>query len=638
LDYEELTLKSAPNSPSSRSRAGARTGPRWWILLLVVWCLGGAYAGVYLKRGWVPHDEGAFAQSADRVLHGELPHRDYTEIYTGGLAYLNAFAFRYLGEDLAVLRIVLFVFFLVWIPVFYWIVSNLAADWIAGGATLLAVVWSLPNYSAAVPSWYNLFFATFGLAALFAYLSDRSRRWLIVAGLCGGCSFLVKSIACFYFAGVLLFFLFLEQCESRPEPGRTNVRSPLYSAFLVSSIVLFLAALALLIREHGSPEEILNFVFPTAILATLILLRERDATNRSSRERFLALLRTTLPFGLGFLIPLSGFLIPYLLGNALRDFLSGVFLLPFKRVWGAFMTPPHLVTIFPLILLIGVLALGAWLGSKIRWVFTVALGLAFGYGLISSAHNLVNYQTIWNTAYWATPVLAALGASALRRRASCEAAPEDGLEKQQLFLVLAVSFLCAFVQYPFSAPIYFCYVAPLLILATVAILRAFPAIPKPMLAIVFCGFFLFAVLRVTPPFIYALGFYYQPDPETHVLDLPRSGRLRIDPDPAKMYGQLIPLIQEHAGTGEIYATPDCPEIYFLTAHKNPSRALFDFLENDYHDSERILRLVDSHPIRVMVINKSPAFSTPLPYDVRKSLVLRFPQGQDIGTFEVRWRD
>jgi len=468
LDYEELTLKSAPNSPSSGPRAGARAGPRWWILLLVVWCLGGAYAGVYLKRGWVPHDEGVFAQSADRVLHGELPHRDYTEIYTGGLAYLNAFAFRYLGEDLAVLRLVLFAFFLLWIPAFYWIASNLVADWIAAGATLLAVVWSLPNYSAAVPSWYNLFFATFGLAALFAYLSDRSRKWLIAAGLCGGCSFLVKSIACFYFAGALLFFLFLEQCESRPEPGRANARSPLYSTFLVSSIVLFVAALALLIREHGSPEEILNFVFPTAILATLILLRERGATNRSSRERFLALFRTTLSFGLGFLLPFFGFLIPYLRGNALHDFLNGVFLLPFKRVWGAFMTPPHLVTIFPLILLIGVLALGAWLGGKLRWVLTIALGLAVVYGLISSAHNLVNYQTIWNTAYWVTPVLAVMGALILRRGASSEAAPEDGLEKQQLFLVLAVGFLCAFVQYPFSAPIYFCYVAPLLILAAVA--------------------------------------------------------------------------------------------------------------------------------------------------------------------------
>src|SRR3984893_629975 len=96
-----------------------------WILLLIVWLISGIYAGAHLKRGWVPHDEGAFAQSADRVLHGELPHRDYTEIYTGGLAYLNAFAFRYLGEDLAVLRIVLFVFFLLWIPVFYWTASNL---------------------------------------------------------------------------------------------------------------------------------------------------------------------------------------------------------------------------------------------------------------------------------------------------------------------------------------------------------------------------------------------------------------------------------------------------------------------------------------------------------------------------------
>src|SRR6202007_2685673 len=145
--------------------------------------------------------------------------RDYTEIYTGGLAYLNAFAFLIMGEDLAAIRIVLYVFFLLWIPVFYWTASRMVSDWIAGGVTLLAVVWSIPKYPAAVPSWYNLFFATFGLAALFAYLSDRSRKWLFIAGLCGGCSFLVKSIACFYFVGVLLFFLFFEQCESHSNGG-----------------------------------------------------------------------------------------------------------------------------------------------------------------------------------------------------------------------------------------------------------------------------------------------------------------------------------------------------------------------------------------------------------------------------------
>jgi hypothetical protein len=39
-----------------------------------------------------------------------------------------------------------------------------------------------------------------------------------------------------------------------------------------------------------------------------------------------------------------------------------------------------------------------------------------------------------------------------------------------------------------------------------------------------------------------------------------------------------------------------------------------------------------------VVNKSPAFSMPLPYDLRKSLVQRFPEGRDIGNFEVRWRE
>src|SRR5690349_8838715 len=102
---------------------------RPYAILLVVWLIASFYVGSKVMHGWVPHDEGAFAQSADRILHGQLPHRDYSEIYTGGLAYLHAFAFRFLGENLGTLRIVLFVFFLLWVPVFYWITSRLVTDW-----------------------------------------------------------------------------------------------------------------------------------------------------------------------------------------------------------------------------------------------------------------------------------------------------------------------------------------------------------------------------------------------------------------------------------------------------------------------------------------------------------------------------
>ncbi len=84
---------------------------RFWHLLVIVWVLTVVYVAVNLKHGWIPHDEGAFSQSAERVLNGELPHRDFDEPYTGGLAFVNALAFRVFGVNLASLRFVLFAFF-----------------------------------------------------------------------------------------------------------------------------------------------------------------------------------------------------------------------------------------------------------------------------------------------------------------------------------------------------------------------------------------------------------------------------------------------------------------------------------------------------------------------------------------------
>src|SRR4029077_6919663 len=91
---------------------------RWsgWLAFAVAWVVAAALAGIYLKRGWVPHDEGTLAQSAERLLHGELPHRDFDEIYTGGLSALHALVFRLAGESLDSMRIVLFGVYLAWLP------------------------------------------------------------------------------------------------------------------------------------------------------------------------------------------------------------------------------------------------------------------------------------------------------------------------------------------------------------------------------------------------------------------------------------------------------------------------------------------------------------------------------------------
>lgn len=610
---------------------------RWSVFLFVVWCLGVSYSGSLLKRGWVPHDEGAFAQSADRVLHGELPHRDYTEIYTGGLAYLNAFAFRHLGENLATLRIVLFFFFIAWIPTFYWIVSQLTKDWVAAAVTLLAVAWSVPNYSAAVPSWYNLFFSTFGLAALFVYLDKRSSKWLFLAGLSGGFSFLAKTTALYYVAGVLLFFLFLEQSEANSNSAQQKSWSGVYTSLVVIFVLSLIVGLIRLVSPHASSEEYMKSVVPSAALAILLLFREQRAMVRPDLARFQTLLRMCVPFAIGLLIPALVFVVPYVHGNALPSLARGVFILPFKRVSGAFMTPPEISTLLPSVAVIGLLIIGAWLRGVARWIFSFAAGIVVAYYVSSAALDMRNYRVIWHSAYWLTPSLALIGSYVLKSRAQ-DTVPSDLRLSQRLFLILAVNSLCGLIQYPFAAAIYFCYVAPLVILGAVGLLRFFPSIPRPLLAVIFAGFFLFAVFRVTPGFIYSMGSYYQPDPETKALDLPRADNLRVEPESVDIYKKLIPLIQQHAGEGEIYAAPDCPQIYFLAGYRNPTSAMFDFFEESYGNYERILKLLDSRPIRVVVINNDPSFSSALPDDFQEALSDRFPEEESIGDFEVHWRE
>jgi hypothetical protein len=628
-----LQLSTTPKSARQFAH-----GLRWWAILLIAWLIGGVYAGSHLKRGWVPHDEGAFAQSADRVLHGELPHRDYTEIYTGGLAYLNAFAFRYFGATFATLRIVLFLFFLLWVPVFYWIASRFVSDWRAGGITLLGVAWGLPNYSAAVPSWYNLFFATFGVAALLSYIDKRSPKWLFAAGFCGGLSFLAKNTGIYYVAAALLFFFFYEQSLSSVRGSSQRPRRFLYTSFVALSIVVLVAALAVLVRPHATVERFVNFVLPSATLAVLVLVREERLAGRPDGERFVELLRMCIPFGLGFLMPVLAFLLLYVQGDALFALLNGVWVLPFKRIWGAFADPPNIATIAPSLCLAGILALGGWFRGIARWIVVCIAIIAITYFLISSAHDTANYRAAWHTAYWLTPFLSLIGGFVLWPGTRGALLFEDSAGQQRLFLILAVGSLCSLVQYPFSAPIYFCYIAPLVILGAVAILALFPSIPSTLLAAVFAGFLLFAVLRVTPPFIYAMGFSYQPDPETQVLDLPGAGSLRIDASSVEIYKRLIPFIQQHAGAGEIYAAPDCPQIYFLSGYRNPTRAVFDFFEDDHGSRERVLRLLDSRPIRVVVLNRKPSFSGLLPADVQEALTNRFPKKEHIGDFEVLWRE
>src|SRR5712692_9752887 len=131
------------------------------------------------------------------------------------------------------MRYMLFLFFLAWVPANYYAASRFVSAPVAGAVTLLAVAWGLPNYAAAMPSWYNLFFATFGLAALLRYIEAQSDRWLLIAGLCGGISLLFKLLGLYFVAGAVLFLLFREQMAPSAAPADRR-ESLWYQGFLLT--------------------------------------------------------------------------------------------------------------------------------------------------------------------------------------------------------------------------------------------------------------------------------------------------------------------------------------------------------------------------------------------------------------------
>jgi hypothetical protein len=193
-------------------------------------------------------------------------------------------------------------------------------------------------------------------------------------------------------------------------------------------------------------------------------------------------------------------------------------------------------------------------------------------------------------------------------------------------------------QFPFSAPIYFCYVAPLLGLAMFALIGSRERQSYFIHGSLLVFYMAFAALQTTPGFILKLGFTPGPDEQTFPLQLPRAGNLRVYSWSGAQYEALIPFVQRHARGEYNYATPDCPEVYFLSGLRNPTRTLFDCFDDPAGRTQRIMDAIDFHQVNEVVLLKTPEFSLPVSPDLRQQLGLRFPHSRNAGPFEVRWRE
>ncbi len=109
------------------------------------------------------------------------------------------------------------------------------------------------------------------------------------------------------------------------------------------------------------------------------------------------------------------------------------------------------------------------------------------------------------------------------------------------------------------------------------------------------AFYCICSARVTPGFIYSMGVRSAPDRQVHDLSLARGG-LRVASEESRAYEQLISTVRSYATGQFMYAAPDCPEVYFLTGLRNPTRTLFDFLDDGEQDVTRVLAVLAARRI------------------------------------------
>jgi len=595
-----------------------------WIVLTAVLAIAGVYVAFHIGKGWVPADDGTLSQSALRVMRGQLPHRDFGEIYTGGLSFIHALAFRAFGVNLMSLRICVFLFFLAWVPAVYYIALRFISPIPAGLITLLAVAWSYPNYPAAMPSWYNLFFATFGAAALLRYLDVRTRRWLFVAGLCGGVSILVKVIGAYYIAGVFLFLAFLEQSESAEEEQSKN--NWLYRAFSVAALLAFLGIVVEVLRARLGMAELYHFVLPSAVVVGLIVLGERNV-RATSGQRFRALFRTVVPFSCGLIVPIAVFLIPYAKSGTVSQFFYGVTSSAISRAAGLGVVRPlgvaEAIWVLPLV---GVIAAAMYWDKFQGQLVGTALGFAALVIAIKAAYSFEIVTRIWHSIALLTPIAVLLGAVLVYAQKNSGARTK--LQHQQIVLLISLAATCSLVQFPFAAAIYLSYMVPLTLLAIVAIVSTGRTQRGTYALASVAGLYLmFGVVSLVPLYIYEITSMIGP---MYIMHGPRTGGLKIEE--AVFFDDLARFLRGHSPNGLMFAGNDCPELYFLSGLTNVAH------DDGGEPPEIILQAIRRDDLNLVVINDAPFFpGAAMRPDVKAEVAKRFPHTIRCGIFQIFWK-
>jgi hypothetical protein len=481
-----------------------------------------------------------------------------------------------------------------------------------------------------MPSWYNLFFATWGLWAILRWTETHRYPWLLAAGTAAGLSILFKVTGLYLLAGVLFYLVHSEAARAPRDDGARAPSLlepfPLAAAALVG--VLVLLETALVWRQIGVATWV-SYVLPTALLGAVLIVGARGVEDGGAALRA-TISRWTWTVA-GVAIPVVPFLAWYALSGSLGDLYRGVFVLPAERLTDVALAVPGFDRTWTILVPMALVAVGAATGRRFRLVTAAAVLVTIVLLMLRIEARI--FIGIFDSFLLVVPVAAAAGAWLYFR-----AARDDRADLGPLFATLWVLAMVHLIRYPFAVPLYFAYVAPLAALAVSGVVvhlksRDTPSfhglVPRrTVLAAVTLAYAIFFVAGANR------GGLFGPLPPLALAPLPlERGRISVPIAEAAQYSDLVDVVQDLTRSRYVYAGPDAPEVSFLAGLENPTRSLFEIFEDEELRTERTLDALAKHDVNVVVINTEPGFS-PMSTELVAALTAAYPNEVRVGRFVV----
>lgn len=587
--------------------------------LIAATVLGLTVIWAFRFRGWYPHDEGVLGQSAERILRGEIPHRDFDDPYTGGLALLHALVFRLGGVSMNALRDHLALVTTAWLAGIFWWLTRWLRPLSAAIVAALLAVWSVPIYPAAMPSWYVLFLAA--AAGVVLVMGQRhSRAAAFAAGGLIGLAALAKVTAAFALAGALWALVALRQDEDRSRRGAVEV--------LVAALI-FAGLVFRLVDTTFTGRVIAHLVVPPLAVTAGLVWREfrQGRASGFGVDRELWLRIGALVAGAA--VPIVIFASWLARHDALAPLIASLGSVVGRRAAQAWLPPPSIVSILCAVPLAALL-LSDNSRLRIRPYFLAGCGVAFGV-LAWFRHEA--YGDLWGALRGMLPLGAVLFALAWGR-----GLPEEGslVARRALIVFAPLTGIMSLTQYPFAAPIYFVYVLPLLIVALAAAVALRPRGTQVTAGVVATIFLAFGLLEVIPGAPDDAGISASHFPALAWLETPR-GHLLVTPDDADEFNELVAVL-DSLPRGPIWAGPDAPEVAFLSGRVDVNPNFFGFLGAPRTNWPEFTRQLIAWHVPIVVVDSEPSFSTALSAAETADMFRAFPKHREVEIFQIHWRE